>query len=61
MFSDYTVLTNHYGGALHSKFHNSQSNDILVGRWMLVITNKYLMIFLELKKPYIDRQPVRCK
>ena len=48
-FSNYTVITNHYGGSLHSKFHDSQSNDKLVRRWMLVITNKYLIICLEIK------------
>ena len=67
-FLNYTVLTDRYGGALHSSTttvkiinRNPLVPFKLVGRWMLAVTINDLMICLVLKKLGIHGQKFRYK
>ena len=67
-FFNYTVLTDRCGGALHSGTTTAEVINrnplvpfILVGLWMLAITNKDLMMCLVLKKLGIHGQEFRSK
>jgi len=67
-FLNYTVLTDRYGGSLQSSTttvkiinRNMLVPFILVGRWMLAVTNKDLMVCLVLKKLGIHGQKFRYK